>query len=237
MIKIYKAENTVNNKVYIGSTKRDLKKRITSHYDLGKRFVKGNYKHSDDFFPVELTKFTKDIFKWSILEEVSNRPFAIERENFYIKQYNSIETGYNHQLAGDCNDGIDREDLKDHTIYKFVNMKSGESYIGKQSDFIKEFDLYQPGINRMVNGFRPHYQHWLIDGTQEKYKKYNGLLNVEIKMFNFVTQDVFEGTAIDFCIETGVSQSSISALLHRYTKTVKREWCLYEFKHLFSEKF
>ena len=90
---IYKSTNLINNKIYIGYTTQQFKKRIQGH----------NYGKS--YFSKALKKYGKDNFKWEIIE--SEIPYELlgERETYYIKQFQSniCKCGYNLTKGGDGN--------------------------------------------------------------------------------------------------------------------------------------
>ena len=87
---IYKIENLTNGKVYIGSSK-NIKQRILSHdSSFRNRSVHCNYKFYED-----IEKGHK--FKAEVLEKCRNMAFyeLRDREEYYVKKYNSFKTGYN----------------------------------------------------------------------------------------------------------------------------------------------
>lgn len=93
MITIYKYTNTINNKVYIGQTSLALEQRA-------KKDGKG-YIHCKSFYDAIL-KYGWPSFKLEILEQVDNNSIADEREQFYIKLFNSTnpDFGYNIDFGG-----------------------------------------------------------------------------------------------------------------------------------------
>lgn len=84
---IYKITNKLNNMVYIGQAS-DLKERISQHKQ--KRFV-----------PIDMwiNMIGVENFDFEIIEEGSDINLD-EREQYYIKYYNSQKTGYNKQNGG-----------------------------------------------------------------------------------------------------------------------------------------
>lgn len=92
---IYKAENIINGKMYIGQTVKSLEERKQQHL-LNAKKGKG-YK-----FQEALRYCGVDNFKWTILEEVSTIQQLNERENYWIEYYKSYENGYN-LTKGDSN--------------------------------------------------------------------------------------------------------------------------------------
>lgn len=86
MIGIYRIWNRYNGKSYIGQS-IDIEKRIYAHYH------KTNF--SKDDWHKEL-KYSPERFNWEILELCPQKNLN-EREIYWIKQFNSLEKGYNIQ--------------------------------------------------------------------------------------------------------------------------------------------
>lgn len=96
---IYKIVNTLNGKVYVGSTK-DFQKRWRKHFnDLEKQ------QHSSIKLQRSYNKHGKDVFVCEIIEEIPyEKDKILEREQYWIDTLNSKENGYNIADAsfGDC---------------------------------------------------------------------------------------------------------------------------------------
>jgi group I intron endonuclease len=88
---IYKATNKINGKVYIGQTTVDLKKRRSHHENTQVRY----------YFHRAIKKHGKDNFNWQILEHCDSKEEMDDMEFHYIKQYNSLNNGYNLTLGGE----------------------------------------------------------------------------------------------------------------------------------------
>ena len=91
---IYKIENQINHKVYIGKTSySNPNKRWIEHQNDSK-----NPERNHRALYRALNKYGVENFMFSILEETENPE---EREMFYIQEYNSYHFGYNETLGGD----------------------------------------------------------------------------------------------------------------------------------------
>lgn len=93
MIVIYKAQNKVNGKIYIGKT-NNLPKRIREHtrYDV----------HNGLIFHKAIEKYGEENFDWEIIDSTEDFQKANELESYYIKKYNSFKpNGYNMTFGGD----------------------------------------------------------------------------------------------------------------------------------------
>jgi len=88
---IYKIENKINGKVYIGSSK-NVGKRLKEHQRLLNR-----NKHLNDYIQDDWNKYGKDAFEFNIIEELDNLNELFTKERFYIIKFNSLnrDKGYN----------------------------------------------------------------------------------------------------------------------------------------------
>ena len=109
---IYKITNTINNKCYIGITKRTLKRRWYEH--------RWSAKNNKKKLPVHnaINKYGEDNFSIEVIEKCDN-DILDEKEIYYIKFFDSIKNGYN--LA--------------HGGFPF---SAGESHISKNKKKTKE---------------------------------------------------------------------------------------------------
>ena len=91
---IYKIENQINHKVYIGQTIKSLNKRFSQH--------KNNYT-KPYFSQIHLyrafKKYDIENFSFEKIEQVNDEDLD-EREKYWIAYYNSYENGYNSTLGG-----------------------------------------------------------------------------------------------------------------------------------------
>lgn len=91
---IYKIENQINHKVYIGQTIKSLNKRFNQH--------KNNYT-KPYFSQIHLyrafKKYGIENFSFEKIERVNDEDLD-KREKYWIAYYNSYENGYNSTLGG-----------------------------------------------------------------------------------------------------------------------------------------
>lgn len=88
---IYKIENLINHKVYIGQTNNPTR-RFQEHK------AKGYEKDSHKILYYAFDKYGINNFSFEVIEETEN---FNEREKFWIAYYDSFENGYNMTLGGD----------------------------------------------------------------------------------------------------------------------------------------
>jgi len=93
---IYKITNTINDKIYIGKTKRP-ERRMVEHMN--------HHSNRKTKFYNAVKKYGKDCFKMVILEEIiidAERDGKIDLlEQEYIKKYDTVKNGYNSTYGGD----------------------------------------------------------------------------------------------------------------------------------------
>ena len=103
MIGIYKIENLINGKVYIGGSSR-IKGRISSH----KSFLRRK-KHCSKSLQESWNKYGEQNFKFEIIEECSSIEEVNEKEKYWILYYKSYDDrfGFNKSLSYIGNVGIE----------------------------------------------------------------------------------------------------------------------------------
>lgn len=94
MAYIYKIENQINHKVYIGKTSHINPQQRWNEHKCDSRNPDRNHRALYQ----AMNKYGIENFTFSILEETDNPE---EREIDYIQQYNSYHFGYNETLGGD----------------------------------------------------------------------------------------------------------------------------------------
>jgi len=98
---IYKIENRINGKIYIGQTKKSLKDRIYAH-------LKGN-SHVGNAFK----KYGIDSFAISIIDRTASKKELHEKEKYWIKTLNCRSpNGYNITSGGDGGTDFCAEETK-----------------------------------------------------------------------------------------------------------------------------
>lgn len=95
MYYIYKIENLVNHKKYIGLT-NNVERRKKRHFTDLERGV-----HDNSFLQYEFNKYGKDNFQFTIeyKGEISSEQIG-EKEKEFIKKYDSYHNGYNQNEGG-----------------------------------------------------------------------------------------------------------------------------------------
>lgn len=87
---IYKATNKINGKCYIGQTK-NFERRQKEHLR----------KNNCPKFMRAMNKYGKENFEWTFLKENLTLDEANYWEEYYIREFDSINNGYNIKFGGD----------------------------------------------------------------------------------------------------------------------------------------
>jgi len=90
---VYKITCLINNKVYIGFTKKTAEKRLKEH------FLRST-QNKNNKFSRAILKYGKINFKTEVIFTTYNKVEALEKEIYYIKLYNSLKKGYNSNEGG-----------------------------------------------------------------------------------------------------------------------------------------
>lgn len=165
---IYKIENKVNNKIYIGQTSRTIEERYSEH--LRCAFIRG-YKQ-----PLynAMRKYGKEAFKISLVEECDANDVN-NREIYYIDKYDTYKNGYNATLGGEGKLTNNYQELVEDFF------KSGLS-ITKYSEEKHIKDLTVRNALNAVNRMEEY---------RRKYTEYNTRYNsVSVKMLDKKTKEV-----------------------------------------------
>lgn len=95
VVGVYQIRNTINDKIYIGSS-TNIFKRFRQHYDDIRK-----QKHRNVHMLQEYNKYGLDVFEWSVLEVVEQKDDLYNREQYWLDITRSYDTGYNeHPKAG-----------------------------------------------------------------------------------------------------------------------------------------
>ncbi len=144
---IYKATNTLNNKVYIGQTTQDLNSRISSHKHRAK-YELDIHTH----FINALRKYGFENFIWEIIDQAENQNELDDKEKYWIQYYDSINTGYNIQEGGSSMKS--EQFLATCGCRPFVAYRTNGEYLGKfhsQKEFSRLYNIADTHVSDLVN--------------------------------------------------------------------------------------
>lgn len=128
---IYKITNTENGKVYIGQTIRPIENRFKRHINDALNHVK------DTHFCRAICKYGKDAFKIEQIDVATTQEELSEKEQYWIRYYDSVNTGYNeteaiYKCGGNTYQSKTEEELK------IIKEKLSESKKGKLNPMARQ---------------------------------------------------------------------------------------------------
>ncbi len=182
---IYMAVNKINGKRYIGKS-----------VNFQARYKKHKYaKYYNTYFHNAIRKYEFENFEWSILEENLPINLLIERENYWIDYYNTLEEGYNL-----------RKDSKENSGW--THSEETKKLIGKKG-------LGRPGWNKGLTGLT----HILSEEGKKSFKrKMSGRNNPNAKAvyqydkdYNFIASygSVSTAASMNNCDFRGISACAL----------------------------
>lgn len=120
---IYRIENKINNKIYIGSS-IDIDKRFYKHLWMLRKGV-----HDNNHLQNAFNQYGEGFFEFSILE-ICSESELVKRENFYIEFYCAcdINCGYNQSMVND---------FRRNCFIPSVKIKNSRHNLSKYGNFIK----------------------------------------------------------------------------------------------------
>ncbi len=169
---IYKIENLVNSKVYIGSSK-DIYKRWKEHK---KKLLNNN--HHSQHLQKSWNKYGENNFQFDIIEECLDI-YLIEREQYWMDYYNCYHRDYGYNILPKAGS------LKGNIISNETKKKMSESQKLRWTDELREeWSIKYSGSNNPFYN-KTHSEEFRIKNSKNKKgkyigsKNYNAILNEE----------------------------------------------------------
>jgi len=200
MYKIYKIVNNINNKVYIGATKQTLKMRFKSHL-VDKR--KG--KNTSALYNA-IKKYSDANWEIKLIEDNISEKDIDQREQFYIKQYNSYKKGYNCSLGGRILKGLNHPSTN-QVKYEFINKYSGIKEVLTMTEFCEKYNLEKTRVSKFILGHHRELTDWyfkergfrFLNGKKvDKVQKYKTKFVPKVYILYHDIYGHFSGTLSDF---------------------------------------
>lgn len=146
---IYKIENKLNNKVYIGKTVRSVSERFTEHLKCRGKGQQPLYR--------AMNKYGKENFEVTELT-ACHMDELDDMERFYIELYDSYNKGYNATLGGDGRPRTDYDELAEKFInsdmpmvayakangVKETTIRRALKYTGRHEEYISRHPEFNP---------------------------------------------------------------------------------------------
>lgn len=128
---IYMAKNKINNKIYIGQTIKSLNSRFKSH-------LRGK-----TYFDNSLRKYGINNFEINIIDSASTIQELNQKEEFWIKKYNSIvPNGYNILYGGKNSKGHHRSESTKYKL-RIANLGKKHTKLSKEKMSVALKELWK----------------------------------------------------------------------------------------------
>ncbi len=182
MYYIYKIENLVNNKKYIGLTNNIVRRKSRHFTDL-----KYNH-HSNSFLQKEYNIYGKNNFSFQIIfsGEVDYEIIS-DLEKYYIQKYDSYLNGYNQNEGGNFGPSNGGSHLIKSDILTILAVTEFQNRCGEV--LAQLFNTTRTTINRIKKGVNhceiyDEYHKMSLEERKELYKLVEKELNIETKVLN-----------------------------------------------------
>ena len=168
MYYIYKIENLINHKIYIGLTNNIVRRRTRHFTDL-----RHNH-HDNHFLQKEFNIYGEDNFSFSVEFEgnVTEKEIG-DKEREFIKKYDSYRNGYNQNEGGNFGASNGGSKLTQSDIFNILSVLEFMSRPGQVLADI--YDVSRTTISRIKRGvnhnqYKEEYEHLPLEERQKIYK-------------------------------------------------------------------
>lgn len=187
---IYKIVNDINDKVYIGKTEFNIKKRFKEHCQDSKK------KYENRPLYKAMNKYGTEHFSIEEIEECNNLE---EREIYWIKYYNSFENGYNATLGGDGKSYINYDIIID-LFLKGLNITEIANKTGHDKGYISQILKEKGKISQNDINIQS------VKAQEKQVVMLDKNSKQEIKKFKSVAE------ASQYCIDNNLSKDNIKGI-------------------------
>lgn len=205
---IYKVENLINGKIYIGQSVNIENRKLEHLSHAGCDKTK---------FHRALSAYGKNNFKWSILEEC-DRDKLNEREIYWISVYDSFKNGYNMTSGGDGAErkAISQYDLQGNYIRDYGSITEASLDLKIPMSNISQA-ITKNGNHKSAGGFQWTYKGDPPPGKWQKIYKNNEWRYKGGRPKGSKQQDIIKqwrksnpkGTKAQCIKETGISKTTV----------------------------
>lgn len=172
---VYKIENKINHKVYIGCSK-NIENRWYHHKFEAKKENNPQYNYS---IHKAFRKYGINNFSFSILEEIEDEKYRFEREIFWINYYDSYKKGYNETFGGDSGPPLKGENNPHSKLTEndVINIRKRVCLLEPAWNIFQDYKyrISYSAFKKIIQGhtWKETYPQGIIIGKSEKYHKIN----------------------------------------------------------------
>ena len=210
---IYCIHNLSTGKKYIGQTVEKMQRRVVRHF----RTI------NETKISRAIQKYSKYNFVYGIVEEVEDRNLLDEREEYWIKFYDTVENGFNIKEGGKCARGYKQSESSiEKRRQKLLGRPLSEEHKQKISKAHKGKILPKETVDKMI-AYRTGRN--LTESCKEKISKSHCKNTYELKNKDgrmFIIKNLSK-----FCKENNLQQSAFVMIMkgerkHHKNWTIKK---------------
>ena len=147
---IYKVQNELNGKIYIGATTDSIHKRKLDHIERSNRGEVNKFHEA-------ISTYGADAFSWEQIDTVETRDDLAHKEKQFILEYNAKENGYNSDCGGGFKKTIYQYSIDDGSLVRtFETLKNAGNAINATKQRISSTCL---SVNKTYGGFYWSYEY------------------------------------------------------------------------------
>ena len=194
---IYKIENRINGKVYIGES-LDIHKRWELHISELSSNTHHNYKLQEDW-----NKYGQDNFEFTVIvtlddniKKLVDRHITLIYENIYIRKFNSINEGYNIEDSfAKVMNGDKRVLMVQSHLLKYYQTKVENNFYVEDNGIIRTDYYSMEQIEKELIIKRPTMKRRMIKLNMVVKENSEYVLNIEYFNKNDISGNNIYGTA------------------------------------------
>lgn len=196
---IYCIHNLSTGKKYIGQTVEKLQRRVVRHF----RTI------NETKISRAIQKYSKYDFVYGILEEVTDENLLDEREMYWIKFYDTVNTGFNIKEGGKCARGYKQSQSSiDKRRKKLIGKSLSKEHKEKISKSHKGKILSKETVDKMIS-YRTGRK--LTETCKEKISQSHSKNTYELKNADGTTLII--KNLSKFCKENNLHQSAFVRIM------------------------
>jgi hypothetical protein len=191
---IYKAENLLNGKVYIGATTYSVEQRKLDHVERAVRGEKNKFHEA-------ISTYGIDAFTWEQIDTAESIDELAKKEKKYVLRFRAKEDGFNSDEGGGFKKRIYQFSLLDGSLlFTYDNLHEAANSIGSTKQHISRACL---SINKSYGGYYWSYEFPFNPKLDKRFKAVEQIGNDGNVIAKY--KSIAEAAYI-----TGVSKNSIA---------------------------
>lgn len=168
MTGIYKIENKINGKIYVGQSV-NIKRRWKEHRVRAFSKAVSNHQYECPLYRA-IRKYGLDNFCFSVLEEC-NQEELNKKEKYYIKLYNTLDENFGYNLVDDDYVKTGTQKITSEQLLQIVELLKNSTLT--QKEIAQQFNVAESTICQ-INSGKQLMQDNIIYPIRQNYRNING---------------------------------------------------------------